>query len=539
MSSSAAASSTSMQTGKAPKGRFANLERIARAPRDEPKVEELNKPDEIKSPQSVKSKDDQYLKDDFDFLESQTVGGMSDPKAPFVLHEGQKAFTVDQLEDESKVRAFNKGLGWLDCVKQGVSYEAPFPGPPSWYPVKPSIMRLEYEQSDFTLRVSNMVNDTLQGAHAWAEMLEKDAFMPSFKDLAKERTDAHALIYKIDIEQMNTTGLPHRCEVGFWSAADDGNVRQWKREAKDRIVGKYGPIGGCVVEPNEEFDAVEPGSTAREIYHADNEHICGPWMSRLLQFNFAKFNREFINGAKHKIEGNTEYIRVKAPEEKSESKNWSPLQWFVLSFYRYLNWATKTAFAVDMVNNEVAFKKTIGESVCQEIRGDEKDAKLEGYQFVIYKPAIEKVAHWAQKKVRASTAIANLDYTALTLDFVGKSDTANKINEKKKYLSSLRDPLEVDPIVGPLSFVAAVHYIAFPGEWDALERQNPVNLGEDITTRAKPRARGTQRPAPRTQGTDVSLLSGRANHSFRHSMKQHNHRNHRGMTSSSLKKMCN
>lgn len=513
-------------------------EQITRAPVEEVKNEELIvKPEAVEKNPSPKTSEDTVIMQDFLFLEGQLGTNNPDKNAPFAVGDVQKFFKVDELTTKADVDNWNATMSedgkvklprsWLDCISQGESYESPFPGPLTWFPQNPSVLRLRFDQSDLTMRTSEMIDNTIAGNPAWVEGIDASAFMPSYPNLC-DRKDAHALVYKVSVESMTTKGLPHPCKLGFWTGPVDesGALRQWKSAPKDRTVSSAGLIDGCIVDPSAEYRPESP----HVLYQADQEHICGPYLTRFLQFNFEAFKKE-IESPEYRIEGYDGYMRIRAPGEKDEPRSFTFLQWFAVNYFRSINFASKNRMSVDKLVDEAAFTKKAGASVTQMLSAaDGKTAA--GYQFVIDRATLLKVVDMAQKKTKAHMFLSNFDIAATSLEFLGGADAAAGLSAKQEGQKTIRDELERNTFVGPLSFTIAVQYLALPKEYRTVEKSKVGTLeSSGVNVRTLPnrgrRPRSIEAPASasgpppaRTSGTDTAgKVYG--THSFRHSVNAH------------------
>lgn len=493
--------------------------RITKAPEEDAPASETPQATEAKK--KAKTGDD-ILREDFEYLETNLVGGKPLVEGqPWTLPDKQKGFAVDQISRDEVVK-FNENKTWLSMAVEGRCFEAPWPGNASWFSGSTQKMNFEFVQPSSTMRVSDLVENTLRGENAMFIGLDKKDFGQYYGELPKERKDNHGIIQKISITGCNTKNLPHGCQLGFWTQAEDGEMRRWGNEDEQMTYSNWGPIRGLVLEPGTEFRQLADSV----VFETDTAHICNPWISRFLQFDFTKFLNEVVRGFAHKTK-NPNFIRIKAPDDVN-SIRFTEIQWFLFTFYRYLNsYTEKVAMPEAKSIDEKAFISNVGESVIQGryAPGAKPGDKPIGYEFVISIKAMETVVEECRKKVRAATLLANFERVGITLDFVGGAKAAQGITERMAVLQrGKRDELERNPLIWPFSAGFKVEYVSLPDSYPVLESQNRANLGKEATlTKIKtpePK-KAAEMPAVRPIGT-----SGRfyGTNSFRHSMNHHHHR---------------
>lgn len=451
-------------------------DRIMPAPVEEAKIEVLTGTEAEEKKEPTRLSEEGILAQDFEALEKGSFGG----EGKETLAEMQKGFAIDLKTTQAAVDDWNrqdlvvideKGnekktttSSWLDIVDAGKSYECPFPGEPSWYPETTAAMRLRFDQEDWTLRASDLVQSQQDTGMAIAFELESKTWADRYKEIAMGRKDAHIIVHKVKLCKRNTQGLPFSSEVKFYTGTDAADrLRIWHTDDPDgHTAGTLGLVTNAVVEPNE-----NSRDAPMLLYHASMEHLTNPWMSRFMTFNFDKF-REVLNDPMYRTK-NPNYYKVKAPPKGASFKEFSVVQWLVFSFFRYLKWATKRQMDIDQ-GLDSNFEKQVGVSVIQSLPEN-------AYQFVIYKPALDKIVDKLREKVRPATHMANLEHVVLGLSFVGGDSTARRLADKMAMQSDLRDDLERDPLVGPMSFVVEVCYIEIPKDYPQLEMQTEGSTG--------------------------------------------------------------
>jgi hypothetical protein len=454
-------------------------DRIMPAPADEPKIEVLTGTETTEKKTPTMHTDESVLAEDFKALEDGAFGG----EGKDTLADMQKGFAIDLKNKQAEVDDWNKQTipvfdekkqqdniattsSWLDILDNGKSYELPFPGDQVWYPDTVAKMRLRFDQTDFGTRQSHLTTNQRELGLALTFDLETKTWADRYQEIALGRKDAHIIVHSVKLCKRNTKGLPFSCEVKFYTGTNEAErLRIWHTDdAEGHTAGTLGLVTNAVVEPDE-----NSRDAPMLIYHASMEHLTNPWMSRFMTFNFDKF-RELLSGEVYRHPKNENYYKIKAPPTAASFnfKEVTPVQWLVFSFFRYLKWATKRAMATE---TDASFAEKVGTSVIQSL------PDKGGYQFVIHKPALNRVIAALQQKVRPATHMANLEHVVLGLSFVGGTDTAVRLDERAAMMSSLRDDLERDPIVGPMNFVVEIGYIAIPKDYPQLEMQTEGSTG--------------------------------------------------------------
>lgn len=436
---------------------------VSQAPAEKEETKVLMDKGEEKTVTSRVLDEGTVLTQDFEKLEKNIVGG---GEGASTLAEMQRGFSVDEYMTQAEVTAYNHGVAsWFDKLSEGQSYEAPFPGDQVFYPAGEGTakMKVRFDQENFLLRPSQMFADQLSTGVALSMHLDSGALSPEFPDIAFERKDAHVIMHSVAIVDYNAEGLPFDCEATFLTSAHESNQgRPWVTDDPDCFtVGTFGAMRSGVVHP------LRKPEKPVLLYHASLEKLTSPWMSRFMTFNFPKL-RELMN-TEFTLPLNAEYYRIKAPSVTGSTlkADLSVPQWIVMSFFRYLNFATNRQIKAQQGNEE--FKRTVGESALQKTK--------DGYQFVIYKPAFEKVVSTLHEKVRPAAHMAKLEHMKLHLKIVGGEKVIEKLKAKQALMASLRDEFERDPIVGPVHFKVCVNYIAIPKEYAPMEPQTESATG--------------------------------------------------------------
>lgn len=500
--------SNTLQDKSAAKGEY--REPVGRAPDEDEPANEAKGDDKPKAKKAMTG--EEILQQDFQWMESNIFSGKPPTEKSAMLYEKQWGFIVDRM-DHDQVMAHNGGENWLRKTMTGKAFYAQFPGTPTWYSGECSKMSLNFMQTDLKMRASDLIQNTTDGGPAMVLALDKKEFW-DYTEMAKERTDNHALVKKISITDCNTKRLPHGCEFNFWTGADGGMMRKWKRPKSQRTYSNVaGMLDGVVLDPATEFRRLANSV----IYETDMEHMCSPWISRCLQFNFDRFLNETVRGFAHVIQKNPEFIRIKAPQDEN-STEFNEIQWFLFAFFRYLSFETKRRMKELMgPDGDEKALAGVGKTVVQEryAYGAKPGEKPIGYEFVISKMAMEHVVKTVREKVRAAVILANFDRVAVSLDLIGGPALAKEMQERMNLMEkSNRDELERDPFVTPFSVGLEIEYIALPHNYPAMEAQSAANLGEGNIALVKQRV---PMPPVRPLGT-----SGRHHcygvNSFRHSM---------------------
>lgn len=407
--------------------------------------------------------EDEVLAQDFKALED----GASPSIIGDSLADMQRVFAVDGFETQAQVDEWNRNAGsWLDVTDAGRSYEMPFPSELVYYPEKPAKMRLRFDQEYFMLRQSHMLETQLE-LENFCHTLEirSTNWRDRYADITADRKDAHVIVHSIKLCKRNTKLLPFSCEVKLLTGTSESDrMREWHTDDPEgHTVGNLGLVTGAVVEPEE-----NSRDTPMLLYHASMERLTNPWMSRFMTCNFEKLRTEVMPAYLHGRNGN--YYKIKAPPLRiTNFKEIGIVQWLVFSFFRYLKFATQRQMAID-VDLDAKFAEQVGKNVIQKVTQD-------NYQFVIYKPALDRVITEIHKKVRPATHMANLEHIVLGLSLVGGKKTAQALSEKMALTRGQRDDLESNPIVGPMSFVVEIGYIAIPKEYQTMEMQTEASTG--------------------------------------------------------------
>lgn len=461
-------------------------DKIMPAPVEASTVEALSGTEESKTPVRTGLSEDDVLAEDFGALtqESSVFGGENKDGT---LAEMQKGFAIDMKTKQSEVDEWNKQelvgengkvfttSSFLDITDAGKSYEAPFPGDPVWFPENSACMRLRFDQEDWTLRESDLLTSQKMTGLAMTFPLETKQWSGNYPGIATTRQDAHIIVHHIKLCKRTTTGLPYSCEVKFYTGtAQDSMLRVWHTDdPSGNTSGTFGTLSGTVVEPDEN-SRDEPVL----LYHASMPHLTNPWMSRFMTFNFDKF-RELLNSSMYLHPINKNYYKIKAPPLSATFKDFSPVQWLMFAFFRYLKFATKRQMNIDMGIDKDGFTATVGSTVIQSLYepGSKPNAKPIGYQYVIYKPAFDKVIAAIEQKVRPATHMAKLDNIVLGLSLVGGDGTAARIEQKARAQRDFRDEFETNKLVGPCNFTAEIAYIAIPADYPELPRQMESQTG--------------------------------------------------------------
>jgi hypothetical protein len=428
------------------------------------------------------------------------------------LPDKQQGFNVDLMSNED-IMKFNENQTWNQRVTNGRSFYGAWPGQAAWYSGDQSEMSFNFAQRNLSMRVSDMINNTRSGDNAMFIGFDKNDFW-EYGGISKERKDNHALIQSIAITGCNTKNLPHDVSLGFWTQAENGEMRQWRKPKAQRSFGTYGSIDGTVLEPGMEFRSLSDPV----IFETSQEQLCSPWISRFLQFNFEKFLAETVNGFQHKSK-HPDFIRIKGPEDEKTAR-FTELQWFLFTFFRALQWETRAKLD-ELKATDPSQLALIGDSVVQKryTPGAKADDKPIGTEFLISKAAMENVVKQCREKVRAATILANFDRVGITLNFIGDTTFAEQLQGRMEAMKKVgRDALERDGFVAPFSVNIKVKYIALPDGYPVLETQTRQNLGKDVTV--KPIKEAKPMPAVRPlNGTSGKHAYG--TNSFRNSMSLH------------------
>jgi hypothetical protein len=421
----------------------------------------------------VRKNEDEVLMETFMILAKNTQVGAPESVATGILGHIQKSFIVDQLQDAKDIDKWNTTVvdgkstssDWLSILLQRRTPEYPWPGEKTFLPDKPFRMNMRFDQTDHTMSVEDMCNNQLNDKFAAVFDIDSSAWAAQFPTIKLGRKDAHVMITGIALESSCTKGLPFDCEVHVMTAADDSStVRDWTKPRGEKIAGTFGTVENFVVSAGHEWrshaDAV--------IFGHDLEHICNPWISRFLTFNFQAFDR-MLEEAKHpKL---PEYVKIKVPAPKDFKQaeiTW--LQWFAFTFYRYLHFST-TRKIKDDSNSDPEFAKKAGTGIVQQVRDG-------SYQLFLSLAAFKKVLSKLREKVKAATILSKLNTVQLGLEFVGGQKTAKNLLERIERMKSMRDQIDRSPFVGPLSFTISLDYIAIPEHYPELERQTEELVGQ-------------------------------------------------------------
>lgn len=496
---------------------------IMPAPSDEPDIVELTggtpATGEVKST-FVRASEESVLEEDFKYLELSTVGGFeAGAAAKGTLAELQRGFAIDLKKTQGDVDAWNSQLidtgsthSMLDILQARRSYETPWVGQSVWYPEECASAEWRFDQPTHSLRVSDMVHKQTNDGVATVFEIDAADWSSQLPEIATDRKDAHIIVAGINLCSSNTKGLPYSCEVGVWSGtSESGHMREWHTPGK-ATLGSMGPLRHAVVEPCQEFRT----HAGVSLYGGDLGLLCNPWMSRFMTFDFTKFATEVLD--RYVIPKMPTYLRIKAPIG-ANFKDIDVVQWFALTFFRFLSFATRRQMAIDKeAVPDLASK--IGGSVIQARYepGAKPDAKPTGYEIVITRASVDKVLSKIRSAVRSATVMAKLDRMALTLSFVGGAKTAENIRKRMMDVGKMRDSLEKDKFVGPLSFTIQIQYIAIPASYPGLEAQSEANTGTKFRKLGSVRsAAAYDTPAPSASGTSGKFGTHSARASVRHS----------------------
>lgn len=494
------------------------LEKPGRAPNEEPDIKELTSTDvKVDEKPVARRTDSEILDEDFKYLEMNVVGGESGKS----LSELQRGFKIDQVLTQAEVDAFNAQKvdgkvtsAWNVICMARRGYECPFPGDRAYLPDKCDSMNLRFDQPSWLWRVSDLAASQRATGVAFELDIAQASWAAQFPQISSDRKDAHVIITGITLTSSNTIGLPFSTEIAFWSGtAEGGQMRKWHKDVEERTAGTFGIIKHLVVEPAREFRKYSDCT----IFGNNLEHLCNPWMSRLMTFNFGKFRAETLES--HKIEKVPTYLRIKAPALSATFKDFTALQWLVLTFYRFLYHATKRQLESDRETNAELIDGKVGTTVLQERYepGAKPGAAPIGYEFVISRSAIDLVVDRLEQKVRAATVMANLETVALTGSFVGAGTTSRNIDELSGAKKGMRDSIARDDFVGPLSFTVSVDFIAIPSTYPALYAQTESATGDKFRRGRGATAAVGEQPPLRTDGK-----AGYGTHSARHSIRSAN-----------------
>ena len=471
---------------------------IQPAPVPEPEIVALTEGKEEKRTRPSKAvNEEELIEQDFKALEAGTIGGQG---VEGTLAGAQMGFAIDLLEQQAGVDKFNlrevlnaenakiSTSDWVKITDAGQSYEAPFPGDPVWFPENPARMRVRFDQEDTSLRVSEMIAAQSGLGSGMAFEVEAGQWKDYYPDIAMERKDAHIIVHSISLASSNTKNLPFSCELKFSTNTEEGGaMRTWHSPAAEgHTVGSFGVIRGAVVEPDQDFRT----SDAPCLYKAKN--MTGPWMSRFMTFHFDKF-REIMATQNVHTKAPSYYLIKGPPVAGFSKKELTIAQWIFLSFCRSLQFITRRKMDAD-IKSGASTEAILGASVIQEVQADKS------LQFLVSRTAFDRVVDGIQSRVKPATNMAKLDMMKLDLSFVGGSATAYRMKIRQVSQEGLRDELERDPLVGPLSFTVDIRYIAIPSDYGPVQPQNEANVGEKFHAYKKGQHAAYKKKKPATAG---------------------------------------